>query len=225
MDQKKIAGEKAAEYVKDGMTVGLGTGTTAFYMINKVGEMVRDGLNIKAVATSKGTELLAQRLGIPVVGMDEVPSIDLAIDGVDRIDRRFNALKGGGGALFREKIVASMAKDVIWIMDESKCVDDITQFAIPVEVLPFGYTHVMTQLALNGLRPQLRLKNGERFMTDNGNYIVDLQTDGRMEPMAVSAVLNGIIGILETGLFSNMCSQIIVGTDGGALVYKNERRA
>ena len=150
MDQKKIAGEKAAELINAGMTVGLGTGSTAFYMIKKVGELARDGLDIKAVATSKGTELLARSLGIPIVAIDEVPQIDLAIDGVDKIDRRCNAIKGGRGALFREKLVASIAKEVVWIMDESNIVDDITRFEIPVEVLPYGCTHVMKQMVRNG---------------------------------------------------------------------------
>jgi ribose 5-phosphate isomerase A len=224
VEQKKIAGEKAAEYIRDGMTVGLGTGSTAFYMINKVGEMVRGGLKIKAVATSKETERLARSLHIPVVDIDTVDTIDLVIDGVDKIDRCFNAIKGGGGALFREKIVASMAKEIIWIMDKSKTVDDIGRFDIPVEVLPFGYTHVMRQLAQNGFVAQLRLKDGARYMTDNINYVVDVWTDGAGNILDIKARLDGIVGVLETGLFLNMCARIIVGTDSGAVIYENERK-
>ena len=123
MDMKKLAGDKAAEYVKDGMVVGLGTGSTAYHMVNAVGEMVKNGLKIQAIPTSKATEAQARELGIPLLTIDELDHVDLAIDGVDEIDPQFNAIKGGGGALYREKVVASMAKEVIWIMDESKLVD------------------------------------------------------------------------------------------------------
>lgn len=224
MEQKSVAGEKAAEYIKDGMTVGLGTGTTASYMIKKVGKLVKDGLTIKAVASSKGTELLAISLGISVIDIDSVEAVDLVIDGVDEIDRSFNAIKGGGGALFREKLVASIAKDVIWIMDESKCVGDITHSTIPVEVLPFGYTHVLKQLELKGFRSRLRLKDGIKYITDNGNYIIDAQTDSFADIMEVKAALAGIVGVLETGLFLNMCTRIVVGTDSGPVVYENKNK-
>ena len=120
MDMKKLAGDKAATYVKDGMVVGLGTGSTAYHMVNAVGEMVKNGLKIQAIPTSKATEAQARELGIPLLTIDELDHVDLAIDGVDEIDPQFNAIKGGGGALYREKVVASMAKEVIWIMDESK---------------------------------------------------------------------------------------------------------
>lgn len=223
IDQKRIAGEKAAEYIKDGMILGLGTGSTAFYMIHKVGDMVKGGMKITAVATSNSTELLAKRLGIPVFDIDEVASIDLAIDGVDAIDRQFNAVKGGGGALFREKIVASMAKEVLWIMDESKLVEDIGKCPLPVEVLPYGYTHILRQLDVYGFRPQLRQKQGAKYVTDNGNYIIDLQIDSPIDIVDVRAKLNSVVGILETGLFINMCTHMIVGTDSGAVVYENER--
>ena len=132
MDMKKLAGDKAAEYVKDGMVVGLGTGSTAYHMVNAVGEMVKNGLKIQAIPTSKATEAQARELGIPLLTIDELDHVDLAIDGVDEIDPQFNAIKGGGGALYREKVVASMAKEVIWIMDESKLVDKIGAFHLPV---------------------------------------------------------------------------------------------
>src|SRR5699024_1388597 len=139
MNQKKIAGEKAAEYIKDGMVVGLGTGSTARYMVDKVGEMVKNGLKIQGVPTSKATEEQARSLGIPLLDINDVDHIDLDIDGVDEIDGDFNATKGGGGALFREKVVASLAKEVIWIMDESKLVDKLGAFPLPIEILPYGY--------------------------------------------------------------------------------------
>ena len=138
MDMKKLAGDKAAEYVKDGMVVGLGTGSTAYHMVNAVGEMVKNGLKIQAIPTSKATEAQARELGIPLLTIDELDHVDLAIDGVDEIDPQFNAIKGGGGALYREKVVASMAKEVIWIMDESKLVDKIGAFHLPVEIAQYG---------------------------------------------------------------------------------------
>lgn len=146
MDQKRVAGEKSTEYIKDGMILGLGTGSTAYYMIKKVGELIKNGMKIKAVATSKSTESLARELKIHLLSIDEVDRIDLAIDGVDEIDNEFNAIKGGGRALFREKIVASLANEVIWIMDESKLVDGIGEFPLPVEILPYGYKHLIKEL-------------------------------------------------------------------------------
>lgn len=222
MEQKKIAGEKAAEYIKDGMILGLGTGSTAYYMIKKVGELVAKGMNIKAVATSKSTEKLAKELNIPLLSIDEVEKIDLAIDGVDEIDSDFNAVKGGGGALFREKMVANLAKEVIWIMDESKLVDDIGEFPLPVEILPYGYTHTLKKLRDNSLNPVLRLRDGKTFVTDNGNYIADLHIGKPINTDNVLRILNNITGVLEVGLFINMCDRIIIGTDNGVKVIEKK---
>lgn len=222
MEQKKIAGEKAVEYIKDGMILGLGTGSTAYYMIRKVGELVANGMNIKAVATSKSTEKLAKELNIPLLSIDEVEKIDLDIDGVDEIDSDFNAVKGGGGALFREKMVANLAKEVIWIMDESKLVDYIGEFPLPVEILPYGYKHTLKALRDNFLYPVLRLKDGKTFVTDNGNYIADLHIGKPININNILKTLNNITGVLEVGLFINMCDRIIVGTDKGVKVIEKK---
>ena len=163
INKKKIAGEKATEYIKDGMTVGLGTGSTAKYLVEKVGEMVKNGLKIQAVATSRATENMAKELGITLIDVNDVDYIDVAIDGVDEIDRDFNATKGGGGALFREKIVASLAKKVIWIMDDSKLVESIGEFPLPVEILPYGYKATFKRLKALGYNPVMRLKNNELY--------------------------------------------------------------
>jgi len=222
MLQKKIAGEKAAEYIKDGMILGMGTGSTAYYMIQRVGELVAQGLRIKAVATSKGTENLANELNIPILTIDEVDSIDLVIDGVDEIDPAFNAIKGGGGALFREKIVAKQAKEVIWIMDESKLVDAIGNFPLPVEILPYGYTQHLRRLEEYGFNPVLRKnKEGGTYITDNGNYIADLHLGKPMNIEDVYHKLKDLTGVLEVGLFLNMCNRIVVGTDNGVKVIEN----
>ena len=222
MNKKKIAGEKAVEYIKDGMILGLGTGSTAYYMINKVGELVKKGMKLKAVATSKSTEILAEELKIPLVAIDEVDKIDLAIDGVDEIDRQFNAIKGGGGALFREKIVASLAKKVIWIMDDSKLVENIGEFPLPVEILPYGYKHTIKKLENYSLKPIIRIKENKIFITDNGNYIVDLHIGKPINISDIYSKISRIPGVLEIGLFINMCNFIIVGTNNEVKVIENK---
>lgn len=222
MNQKQIAGEKAAEYIKDGMVVGLGTGSTAKYMVDKVGEMVKNGLNIQGVPTSRATEQQARELGIPLLSIDEVDHIDLAIDGVDEIDGGFNATKGGGGALFREKVVADLAKEVIWIMDESKLVESIGAFPLPLEVLPYGYKIVFKKMEDYGYNPKMRMKGDELFVTDNGNYIIDLHIGVPADIDEIRQKVNSVVGVLETGQFLKMCKRIIVGTDEGVKVIEAE---
>jgi len=220
MDQKKVAGYKAAEYVKDGMVVGLGTGSTAKHMVDAVGEMVKNGLKIQGVPTSKATEVQARELGIPLLNIDDVDHIDLAIDGVDEIDEDFNATKGGGAALFREKVVASLAKEVIWVMDESKLVDKLGAFPLPIEVLPYGYQIVFNKLKDYGFNPEMRMRGEELLLTDNGNYIIDLHTGAPVDVEDIRVKVNGIVGVLETGQFLKMCDRIIVGTADGARVIE-----
>lgn len=224
MNQKKIAGEKAAEFVKDGMILGLGTGSTAKYLVDCVGEMVKNGLKIQAVPTSKATEQQALALGIPLLDISEADHIDLDIDGVDEIDRDFNATKGGGGALFREKVIADLANEVIWIMDESKLVEHLGAFPLPVELLPYGHTIVFRKLEAYGYHPVMRRKDGQLFVTDNGNYIADLHLGTDMDIQGVKTTLDHIVGVLETGQFLKMCRRIIVGTDHGAHVIEAGRR-
>ena len=222
MDLKKIAGDKAAEYVKDGMVVGLGTGSTAFHAVNAIGERVKNGLSIQAIPTSEATRRQAESLGIPLLTIDEVTHIDLAIDGVDEIDPAFNAIKGGGGALYREKVVASLAKEVIWIMDESKLVDKIGAFPLPVEIAQYGAKQAMAKMEGFGWKPVLRVRDGAAFVTDNGNYIADLHLGAGFDIEDVREKLGGIVGVLEHGLFLNMCRRIVVGTaDAGAKITEN----
>ena len=220
MDQKKQAGIKATEYVKDGMIVGLGTGSTAKHVVDAIGARVKEGLQIKAVPTSKATATQAKSLGIPLLDINDVEYIDVVIDGVDEIDPEFNAIKGGGAALFREKIVASLGHEVIWIMDESKLVDKLGAFPLPVEILPYGYMVVYRQLEALGLNPQMRMKGDGLLVTDNGNYIVDLHTGVPADVENIRKQLADIIGVLETGQFLKMCNRIIVGTDDGVKVIE-----
>ncbi|WP_122790077.1 ribose-5-phosphate isomerase RpiA [Intestinibacillus sp. Marseille-P6563] len=221
MDKKKIAGEKAAEYVKDGMVVGLGTGSTAFHLVNAIGERVKNGLKIQAIPTSKATEAQARELGIPLLTIDEVDHVDLDIDGVDEIDPQFNAIKGGGGALYREKVVATLAKEVIWIMDDSKLVEHIGDFSLPVEIAQYGSKQAMAKMEEYGLHPVQRMRDGKPFVTDNGNYIVDLQVGAGFDIEGTREKLAGIVGVLEHGLFLNMCKRMIVGTDEGVKITEN----
>ena len=221
MEEKKIAGIKAAEYIEDNMVLGLGTGSTAYYLIEKVGELVGNGFHIKAVATSQSTAELANKFKIPLVSIDEVERIDLAIDGVDEIDGQFNAIKGGGGALFREKMVSNIADKVIWIMDSSKVVDSIGAFPLPVEILQYGYSHIIRELKLLSLNPALRVKDGVPFVTDNHNYIVDLHLGKAFDTERVTEKLNDLTGLLETGLFMNTCNKIIIGTSNGVKIVEN----
>jgi len=223
MNQKEMVGRKAAEYVKDGMIVGLGTGSTAKHVVDAVGEMVKNGLSIQAVPTSKATERQAKELGIPLLDINDVEYIDLAIDGVDEIDSEFNATKGGGAALFREKVVASLAKEVIWIMDESKLVAALGDFPLPVEILPYGYKIVYNKLVALGLNPQMRMADDELLVTDNGNYIVDLHTGVPVDVTDIRKKLANIVGVLETGQFLQMCNRIIVGSDDGVRIIENRK--
>ena len=192
MDMKKLAGDKAAEYVKDGMVVGLGTGSTAYHMVNAVGEMVKNGLKIQAIPTSKATEAQARELGIPLLTIDELDHVDLAID-----------------------VVASMAKEVIWIMDESKLVDKIGAFHLPVEIAQYGSKQAMERMAAYGWNPVLRVRDGKTFVTDNGNFIADLHLGAGFDIQDVYSKLTGMLGVLEHGLFLNMCKRMIVGHSNG----------
>lgn len=221
MNKKELAGQAAASLVRDGMILGLGTGSTAYYAINAIGAYIKDGMNVKAVATSSATIIQAEKLGIPLLSIDEVDTVDLAIDGVDEIDSVFNAIKGGGGALFREKVIASMANQVIWIMDDSKLVKELGAFPLPVEVARFGHRQVLNQLSSHGYCPELRRRNGTFFVTDNGNYILDLHLNKGFAIEEVITTLESTIGVLEHGLFLNMCDKMIVGTEDGVRFVTN----
>ena len=201
MNLKEVVGKKAVEYVKDGMIVGLGTGSTVFYFVHALADRVKEGLNVEMVSTSIQTVELAKSLGLSIKELEEIDHIDLAVDGVDEIDKDFNAIKGGGAALFREKIVADIAREVIWIYDESKDVEKLGNFNLPVEILPFGYSHTIRKMEEAGLKPVLRLKDGATLITDNNNFIVDLHLGYGFDIKAVKEKLESIVGVVEHGLF------------------------
>ncbi len=218
---KRLAGEKAAEHVKDGMVVGLGTGSTAYYAIKKVGQMVSDGIEIVAIPTSVWTEKLAKDCGIPLSTLDEHPSIDLTIDGADEIDPNLDLIKGMGGALLREKVVASVSVREIIITDESKLVDVLgTKSPLPVEVIPFALE--TCQLRLDDICDSLKLRvvDGQPYVTDNGNLIVDCRFSKITDAKGLESELNGIPGVVENGLFVGLTTFAIVGTGEGTKILE-----
>ncbi len=224
MNLKEQVGYKAVDYVEDGMIVGLGTGSTVYYFIHALADRVKKGLKVRLVSTSIQSIELAKSLGMAVSELEEVDHIDLTVDGVDEIDKNFNAIKGGGAALFREKIVADLSSTVIWIYDESKDVEKLGGFNLPVEILPFGYTHTIKKMKDNNLNPVLRIKNNELLVTDNGNYIVDLHLGYGFNIQEVKNKLSTIVGVVEHGLFLNMCKYCIKGTNEGPIIIENKNK-
>ncbi|HRP54409.1 ribose-5-phosphate isomerase RpiA [Agriterribacter sp.] len=217
MNAKQAAAHKAVQYIKDGMIVGLGTGSTAYWAIQYLGERVKQGMQITAVATSDQTERLALQCGIKISDMDAVDHIDIDIDGADEIDHRLNLIKGGGGALLREKIVAAGSKTFIVIADESKMVKILGQFPLPVEIIPFGWQHTSRRLALLGCQTAMRQKEAGPFKTDNGNYILDCRFGSISDPAVLQQQINSIPGVVENGLFVKMASAVVVGYSDGTV--------
>ncbi|WP_144612066.1 ribose 5-phosphate isomerase A [Bacillus cereus] len=216
MNLKQIAGEYAANFVKDGMKVGLGTGSTVYWLIQKLGERVKEGLSFQAVPTSKETETLAKQLSIPLISLNEIDILDLTIDGADEIDSNLQLIKGGGGALLREKIVASSSKELIIIADESKLVTHLGTFPLPVEITPFLWKQTERKIQSLGCQTTLRLKNNATFITDNNNMIIDCVFPQNISnPANIHTQLKMITGVVETGLFINMSNKAIIGTKNG----------
>ncbi len=220
-----MAAEAAVKYVKDGQVVGLGTGSTARYVVLALGERVKAGLTIKGVPTSRETAELARRSGIPLLETEDSWAIDVDIDGADQVDPQLNLIKGGGGALLKEKIVAAAARQVIIVVDHSKLVPVLgISFPLPVEVIPFGWGSTARQIEALGMKPVLRERNGQIFRTEAGHYILDLH-GGRIEnPADLEARLNLIPGVVETGLFVGRTDILIVGTPQGVEVRQAAKR-
>ncbi|MCQ2069933.1 MAG: ribose-5-phosphate isomerase RpiA [archaeon] len=222
-DQKKmkqIAAEKAVtDYVKDGMTVGLGTGSTAYFAIKKIGELVQSGYKLKCVATSVASEELARECGIEIVDLNDITHIDVTIDGADEVDPKKQLIKGLGGALLREKIVASASMSEIIVVDESKLVENLgTKEPLPVEVLQFGHTKTAYALKRQGCEPVLRMKDGAPFVTDGGNYIYDCRfPEGIKTAFFLQSAIDSIPGVVECGLFLNIAEAVVVAHPDGSV--------
>ena len=228
MNAKQMASYEAATYVKDGMLVGIGTGSTAHYLIEKLGQRVQEeGLKIQCVSTSIESTEYAESLGISLLDTNDAPVLDICIDGVDEVDPAFNGIKGGGGALFREKVVAMSAKYNIWVCDDSKLVEKIGAFGLPIEVSPFGYKHVIRKLEAAGFVPKVRMRDGEIYMTNNKNYIFDTDysnTKFGTDYNAMAAFLKSTLGILETGFFLNTTDLIISAGENGITKIENPNK-
>ncbi|MGF7045547.1 ribose 5-phosphate isomerase A [Paenibacillus sp. DS2015] len=217
MNMKRISAERAVQYIKDGMKVGLGTGSTAYWAIQKIGERVKEGLSIQAVATSKASERHAAELGIPLIPFSQIEHLDVTIDGADELDSHLQLIKGGGGALLREKIVAFHSHKLIIIADESKFVDKLGRFPLPVEVIPFAVEWTLHSLQQLGCRPQLRTDGEKLFVTDNGNYIADCQFGSIDSPTDLQKQISGIPGIVDHGLFIGLADVAVIGHSDGSV--------
>ena len=219
---KRRAAEKAVELVQDGMIVGLGHGSTAHFAHVAIARRLQEGSlkNILAVPCSRQVEAEARALGIPLTTLDEHPVVDVTIDGADEVDPRLNLIKGGGGALLREKVVAQASKQEIIIVDEGKLSPALgTRWALPVEVVPFGVAPVSAFIRSLGAEPVLRQKaDGQPFVTDQGNYILDCRFGPMENPAEIARALCDRAGIVEHGLFIGLASMVIVGKADGVEV-------
>jgi ribose 5-phosphate isomerase A len=213
---KMAAAEAATSFIKAGMTIGLGTGSTATYFIEALGKQVISGLKVSAVATSKKSFELAKSLNFNMIDIDSITTLDMAVDGADEIDKNNQMIKGGGAALFREKIIAHMSRELIVIVDQSKVVDYLGKFALPIEITPFGYRATMHELEKFGTDIELRKDKNLPLVTENGNYLVDLKLHYPCKnPENENFKIRAIPGVCETGLFINMAKRVIIGYDDG----------
>ena len=227
-EMKKIVAEKAVDtFVKDGMNVGLGTGSTAYFAIKRIGQLIADGYDLTCVATSVQSENLARESGIKVVDLDEVDKLDVTIDGADEVDPKMQLVKGLGGALLREKIVAAATVREIIIVDESKLVEKLgTKAPLPVEVLRFGHEHTRYALERQGCKPELRMRDGEPFVTDGGNYIYDCRfPEGISNPFFLESRIDVIPGVVENGLFLNTAFDVLVSRQDGTVSRMSGEKA
>ena len=226
--EKQNAAAAALEFVEDGMTLGLGTGSTAAFFVEMLADEVADGLMIRGVPTSEQTRRLAESHGIPLLPVDQVDRIHLTVDGADEVDAVGNLIKGGGAALLREKIIANASNHMVVIADPSKQVERLGQFPLPVEVTPFGFTitakKVFDALCASGIdkpRVELRTVNGrDPLVTDGGNHIVDCHCQRIPDAEATAARLSTVPGVVEHGLFIGMARTVIIGNEGGAAVFE-----
>jgi ribose 5-phosphate isomerase A len=226
---KYVAARRAVEFVEDGMRVGLGTGSTAAWMVRCLGELIReDNMKVTGVATSARTAELAAEVGVPVKSLDDVRWLDLTIDGADEYDPNLNLIKGGGGALLHEKIVATASDQMVVIADLSKQVDTLGTFPLPVEVIPFGWQttkalveEMLSNVDVMGRSASLRLNGSEPYVTDQGNYILDLHLRRIANPAQLSLVLNQIPGVVENGLFLDICDILVIGNGDGSVEVRD----
>jgi ribose 5-phosphate isomerase A len=216
MNPKQLAAEKAVSFLEDGMTIGLGTGSTAYWAIEKIGEKVKnENWKIRAIATSIRSEEQARSLGIPISDFSTVHSIDVTIDGADEVDAQLQLIKGGGGALLREKIVATNSKLMIVVADESKWVKCLGKFPLPVEVVHFGWERTFEKLQLLGCEAKRRMIGADPYLTDNGNFIIDCSFNEIKDPPSLHELVNSITGVVDNGLFIHIAGKLVLGYESG----------
>lgn len=213
---KRLAGERAAEWVEDGMVVGLGTGSTVAWTVRRLGARVRAGLQVRGVATSARTEALARAEGIPLAELSAVEGPDVAIDGADAVDGRLDLVKGAGGALLYEKLVAAAARRFVVVVDRGKLVPDLSLVPLPVEVVPFGWRVTARRLESLGLVPRLRLRGGVPYVTDGGHFLLDCTVPPGVAPSDLDRAVRDVVGVVATGFFLGMADTVVV-SDGTAV--------
>jgi ribose 5-phosphate isomerase A len=216
---KKKAAVYAADFVKQGAAIGLGTGSTVYWLIQELGERTKKGLNITVVPTSIQTEQLAKQAGITVSNLDKIDRLLLTIDGADEIDPKGQLIKGGGGALLQEKIVASASAELIIIVDNTKLVNQLGKFPLPVEVISFGYKQVREKILQSGYCKEIKLREKESnvFITDHQHYILDCYCEKINDAFLLNENLHLIPGVVETGLFINMTTKAIIAYANGKI--------
>src|ERR1017187_2954805 len=220
--EKELAGRAAAELVRDGDIVGLGTGSTAYFTILALGERVRTGLKMVGVPTSNATAELARAVGIPLGTLDQHPVIDIDIDGADEIDPKLNLIKGGGGALLREKVIAAASKKMVVIADSGKLAPVLDKFPLPVEIVAFARAVVEKKIASLGATTKLRTRpDGSLYLTDNGNPILDCSFEKIQDPSALARTLRDIPGVIEHGLFIGLASLALIGKENSVEEIQN----
>ncbi|MBP3041317.1 ribose-5-phosphate isomerase RpiA [Bacillaceae bacterium Marseille-Q3522] len=213
--KKKHAAEKVIDYIADGKVLGLGSGSTMYWVMKRLGESVQQGLHVKGIPSSRRTEGWANEFGVPLTDFSTIQKLDLAIDGADEVDPHFHLTKGGGGSLVREKLVAAAARQFIVVADESKIVPVLGNFPLPVEVVPFGWETTAERISQLGCKPKLRKKNNNVFISDNGNYILDCPFTKITNPESLHTQLKQLLGVVETGLFTGMADIVIIGKEDG----------
>ena len=217
-EAKRMAARRALEFVEDGMLLGLGSGTTSAMFIQELGARVKQGLRVRGIATSVASQQLAESLSIPITTFEESPVLDLAVDGADEVGPGLSLIKGGGGALLREKIVASAARKFIVIADSTKVVHQLGRFPLPVEVIKMALPIVFRKLDVLGLNPKLRHHpDGSKYITDEGNYILDCSCGEISNHVKTAADIRGIAGVVEHGLFLGMASIALIASDKGVV--------